>query len=195
MTRSVPDRSRRRDGMGAIDAVTIYDDTGTIFSDTLNLDTDGLNGYTVVAGFAVAALSLPPGAITRMRITFEAGAGQALTITNAYIGHAAGAGDAYDFAAAPTQILFSGGAVGAMIAGASLTSDWISFAYNKTSPLLIAFYMGAGVANDNAHRKIGVANVSQYDKVANDAATVNKTGYATTAGSLLGVKKIESDGY
>lgn len=162
----------------------------TIFSQALDSNSDGNNGYTQVQSFAVAGLTLPGGAIVRVRVTFEASSAEGFTITNAYIGHAAGAGDAYDFSATPVQLLFSGGASAVISAGATAVSDWATFAYNKTSALLIAFYAGGGAGSDAQRYKASVANTTNYYKVANDAATVDKTGYATSA-SLAAINKIE----
>lgn len=162
----------------------------TGFSVTLDTDGDGLNGFTIVVGFAVAAFTLPSGAITGTRVTFRAGNVQGLTITNAYIGHAAGSGDAYDFDTTPVQLLWSGSGTKAIAANSEEATDLSAFAYNKTSNLLVAYYMNGGTTVDNARYKLSVANVTDYNKVANDAATVNKTGYSATA-LCRAIKKIE----
>lgn len=190
MTHNVPDRSRRRDGMGQIDTVSAYVFQLTSFNVALDTDANGQDGYTHVQSFAVAGLTLPGWSIAKVRITFEAGAAEGLTITNAYIGHAAGAGDAYDFAAAPVQLLFAGGASKAIALGATALTDWASFVYNKTSALLVAFYTAGGAGADTKRLKNAVPNTTYYYKLANDAATINKTGYNTNA-SLNAINKIE----
>lgn len=195
MTRSVPSRERRRDGLGAIDTVTISTLPGTMRQEVLNADAGGQNGFTQVQRFEVAGLTLPPNGITMVRFTFQAGAAEGLIITNAYVGHAAAAGDAYDFDTTPTQITFGGLAFATIAAGGVVVSDWIYFAYNKTSALLVAYYIGGGTSDDTIRYKTGLANVNHYSKAANDAATVNKTGYATNAGYVVGVQKVESDGF
>lgn len=162
----------------------------TIFSQALDSDAGAQNGYTIVMNFAVAALTLPSKGIARIRATFEGGSVEGLTITNAYVGHAAAAGDAYDFSATPVQLLFAGSASKVIGAGQTAISDWADFPYDKTSALLIAFYQGGGVGSDTARYKAAVANVTQYYKLANDAATVNKTGYSSVA-QLDVINKIE----
>lgn len=164
----------------------------TAFSVTLDTDGDGLNGFTIVVGFAVAALTIPSGNISRVRFTLRAGNTQGLTITNAYVGHAAGAGDAYDFAATPVQLLWGGSGTKAIAANTEEVTDWATFAYNKTSALLVAYYLGGGTTVDMARYKNSVSNVTDYNKTANDAATVNKTGYASTA-LCRAINKIEFD--
>lgn len=169
---------------------------GTNFSQALNANRTGWNGYTMVQRFEIAALTLPSGSISHMRITFEAAnITEGLTITNAYIGHAAGAGDAYDFASAPVQLLFGGSASVTLAIGATEVSDWASFVYNKTSPLLIAFYVGTAV--DSLRARVALSNLTGYYRAAtNEAGTVNKTaGYTAEAGVLNGINMIESDGF
>lgn len=168
---------------------------GTNLTLTLNTDADAQNGQTHVERVAAAALTLPSGVITQMRITWEAGSTEQVTITNAYIGHRAGAGDAYDFAATPVQLLFSGLASVTIPAGTLQACDLASFAYNKTSDLLIAYYMGGGTGADMVRYASGLGgNYDHFNKAANDAATVDKTGYGTSAG-VSTIKKIESNGF
>lgn len=169
---------------------------GTMYTQTLNADNASLNGNTFVILFSVAELTLPAGSITQMRVTFEAAsASEGLIVTDAYVGHRAGAGDAYDFAATPVQLLFSGVANVSIGIGGTATSDLASFAYDKTSDLLVAYYVGGGTGQDSARERTSVSGVNRYVKAANDAATVDKTGYALTAGNLLGINKIETDGF
>ena len=166
--------------------------TTTIFSSTLDTDGDGNDGYTFVCSFAAAGLTLPAGDITGVKVTFQASNAQVLQITNAYIGHAAAAGDAYDFLATPVQLLFATAGTKDIAAGTSETTDLAVFAYNKTSALLISFYVGGGATKDNNRFKTGVANVNDYYKAAvSEAATVDKTGYTLTAGYNRAINKIE----
>lgn len=94
---------------------------------TLNTNADGQNGQTFVERIAAAELTLPSGAITQVRVRFEAGTTEQLTITNAYVEHRAAAGDAYDFAATPVQLLFSGSGSVTIPSGTSQWSDWAAF--------------------------------------------------------------------
>lgn len=167
--------------------------TAINFTQTLNLDAGANNGLTTVMRFETSVLTLPSGVISQMQFTFEAGAAEALTITNAYVGHQAGSGDLYDFAATPVQILFGGSGSVAISAGQTALGV-ATFAYNKTSNLLVAFYTGGGVSVDTFRYRTGLAGVDYYYKTANDAATVNKTGYSTVADLLAAINKIESDG-
>lgn len=170
--------------------------TVTNLSVTLTGNDNVNNGLTMVQRFETAALTMPPGTISQMRFTFQAAAAEGFTVTNAYVGHAAGSGDAYDFSTTPVQILWGGSGSKAIAAGTEELSDWVSFSYDKTSPLLIAFYFGGGTSVDAPKFITGLGtNYARYYKTANDAATVNKTGYTgPDSGYLIGINKIESDG-
>jgi len=165
----------------------------TLYSQALDTDFDVWNGYTIVMRWAASVLTLPTGTIARMRAYFEAGAAQALTVSKAYVEHKAGSGDVYDFATTPRQFLFSGSASKAITAGTTEVTDWLTFTYDKTTDLLIAFYAGGGVGSDMSRGKTGLsANIIEYYFLADEAATVNKSaGYNVTASRLQAINKIE----
>lgn len=165
--------------------------TGTLFSQSLSLDSDGWDGYTGVERISASAMSLPSGSIIKLRIKFQAASGEGFSITNAYIGHRAGSGDPYDFSATPVQLLFGGSANVDISASSEQWSDWASFSYNKTSNLLVSFYCGGGSSSDAPRYETGLTGISDYEKVANDAATVNKTGYSVNDGLLVMISAIE----
>ena len=164
-----------------------------MYSNTLDADSSGWNGYTLVMRFETALLTMPSGSITQVRFKFEGGAAEGMDISSAYVGHAAGTGDAYDFAATPVQLLWAGSGSKSIGAGATATTDWASFAYNKTSALLVALYSGA--AADTFRKRDSVTNATLYYKNANEPATVDKTGYSSSATTLIGINKIEADGF
>lgn len=167
----------------------------TLYSQALDVNNAGWNGYTTVMKYTTAAFTLPSYGISRMRVRFEAGTVEGYTITSAYVGHRAGSGDAYDFAATPVQLLFSGGASVAISSSSTSTSDWAEFAYDKTSDLLIACYINGGASVDTARAKTGLSNTILYYRVGDEAATVNKTtGYSISSGLGLSVNFIEVEG-
>lgn len=168
---------------------------GTLFTVTLNSDSNGWNSFTGVIRVQASAMTLPSGGITQVRLKLRAGSSEGFTVTNMYIGHRAAAGDAYDFATTPVQVLFGGSASKVIAAGTTEWSDWASFAYNKTDDLLGAFYCAGGSSSDMLRYALSVTGAEKYDKVANDAATVNKTGYSNIAVYVGLIDTIESDGY
>lgn len=168
-----------------------------LYSNTLTGDNDAWNGYTVVVRLPASVLTLPSFDIVRLRVRLEAGSTQACTFSKAYVGHRAGSGDAYDFSTTPVQLLFSGGASGVASAGSTVTSDWANFAYDKTSDLLFAFYLGGGTSSDMTRQKNPVTSVDSYYTNADEAATVNKSaGYTTQATNFLhAVNLVEVEGF
>lgn len=164
--------------------------TGTLFSQSLSIDSDGWNGLTVVMQIPASAMSLPSGSIARIRFRLQAGSTQGFTVTNMYTEHRAGSGDAYDFAATPVQVLFGGSGSKVIAAGAQEWSDWATLAYNKTDDLLAAFYCGGGTSSDMFIYATGTG-ANRHTKAANDAATVNKTGYGTNSGNTSLINAIE----
>ena len=161
---------------------------------TFNATASGNAGYTYVMRMLAAGLTLPPAAITRVRYTFKAGAGNSLKITNCYTGHQASSGDVFDFDTTPVQVTFDGGntASSVMTSGGSTASDWITFAYNKTDALLCAFYMGTSGQDAPGYVSSPGTNYGDYWKSGNDAATVNKSGYGGGMNDIaIALQKIE----
>ena len=158
----------------------------TAYSQSVDTDSDTWNGNTFVQRWAASDLTLPSDAIARMRARWEAGSTEALTISEAYVGHKAGSGDVYDFAATPAQFLFSGGASGVANAGSTITSDWVNFVYDKTTDLLISWYAGGGTSSDMTRYKDGIsASIIAYFKAGNEASTVDKSASYSSAASRL----------
>ena len=167
--------------------------TSTMYSQVNDVNGGGNNGITFVQRYLAAGLTLPSGAISNIRITIEAPAAETCTITNSYVEHQAGSGDVYDFATTPAQFLWTGAANVSITAGNSKTSDWVAFVYDKSTALLVSLYMGGGVSEDGVKiLLVSSTNYGSYSKTANDAATVNKTGYSGgMGGQYMLIKSIE----
>jgi hypothetical protein len=165
-----------------------------MYSPTLDAnDAGGWNGFTLIERLEQALFTPPSGGITQVRITFQASSTEGCTIANAYVQHAAASGDLWDFLTTPVQLFWAGSGSKAIATGTEATTDWASFAYNKTSALLIAWY--ENTTSDSHRKKESVTNVNMYYKSGSDAATVNKTGYSTVANRLTSINKVESDGF
>lgn len=167
---------------------------GTLYTETFTTDAGSKNGLTTRLVFPVANLSLPSGAVTRVRALFHAASAEALTITGAYIGKKAASGDAYDFATTPTQLLFSGSGSPVITAGNSLWSDWMDLAWDKAEGLVVSVYCGGGTSSDGTRAKTG-ATINGYFKSASDAATADATGYTLQTGNHSFVSQLQSDGF
>lgn len=167
---------------------------GTAFTATLDTDADGWDGYTLVTPIPFASLTVPNGLVTRLRVSIRAANAQAFGFDNCYIGHRAGAGDVYDFAATPTQVLFSGAGGATVTAGSTLVSDWVNFTWDRASGLTTAIHCNGGAGADNI-RILSSGSISSYWKAAvSESATVDKTGYTASAQIFL-ISKIECDGF
>ena len=59
-----------------------------------------------------------------------------------WIGTRAGAGDQYDYASSPTQMLFSGGA-SVNVTGTGIWSDWLSFTIAPATDYIIGFWVSS----------------------------------------------------
>lgn len=143
-------------------------------SATLGSNSAGWSGFTLRQRIASAAISNTGG--TKVRVTFVASTAGGFVIGNAYIGHQAASGDAYDFEATPTQLTFNGGNAGATVsAGSSIVSDEITFTIEASKNLIISMYF----SGTSAVRSGNNGSWQAYYKNANDAVTVNATGYTT----------------
>jgi hypothetical protein len=168
---------------------------GTIWSDTLTSSGSGWNNFTIRNVYEVAGLTAPSGTPTQARVTFEANSGGGFNIAFAYIGHQASSGDAYDFDTTPTQITFDGGSDGKLVgSGSEEVSDAVNFAWDKTSDIVISMYC-SGASTDDPAQEVTSANVTEYYKSGNDAATVNASSYTDDFSDVIGTNKIETDGF
>jgi len=163
----------------------------TAFDLTLNVDSAGWNGYTIVPLFQPAGLTLPTGAIAQIRFTMQGPSVEGCYISECYVGHAAASGEAYDFAETPAQVTFDTGSASKSVAANSLVvTDWINFVYNKTSNLLVPMYISTAV--DTLRYRTGLSNVNSYYIGGNTASVVNKNpGYGPLSGEMWIVSKIE----
>lgn len=160
----------------------------TTFSATLNVDSDGWNGVNLRQQFAAAALSTSGGLV---RITFQAGSSQDATISSCYLGHAAGAGDAFDFDGTQVQVTVGGSISFTIPANSSVLSDLIPYTFDETKSFIVAAYFNGGTSHDMIRANTGLANTTKYEKTAADeTATANVTGYSSAAGCRL-INKIE----
>lgn len=127
------------------------------------------------------------------RVTFKASSGEALTLNPVYIGQKADSGDAYDFKAAPVQLLFGGNAGFAIGAGETQVSDSAAFSIPAGKDIIISYYTSGDASHNGFRVKSSMTNWQPYYKSGNDAATQNATGYsAYTANYSLGISLVEA---
>ena len=151
-----------------------------------------VDGKTAKCEIAVPDLTAPSFAPTRMWITLaqRSAAAENISFSRVFIGHKATVGDPWD-AAALTQILFGGTASTVVAPGATIRSDEIAFAWDRTSALILSMYFSGGPNSDAlSARTTGSSNTHLKDAV-DEAATADAAGYLSFPGFLSGVVKIE----
>lgn len=123
-------------------------------------------------------------------VTFQAGSTN-LVIDGAYIG-AQGAGDAYDFAATPVQLLFGGSGSVEITAGATQASDTASISITASGVYVVSMYFSTLTKGSMKQTNDDLqANTANYYKLASDAATVDATGYTGPDADQYAVKSIQ----
>jgi len=164
-----------------------------IFTKTLTANTDGWGGYTLREW--IDGGQFTGTASGNIRINLQASSSSALAITNAYIGLSAGGAGAdnyLDFTTTPTQITFDTGNPGKSVAaGVTIQSDPIAFPIDGIADIIISIY----TASTSGYRR-GGGGGSATDigfKAANEAATVNVSGYNVSGVATNVIASIEAE--
>ena len=144
----------------------------------------------LVTAYDVAA----PATGSQLRVTIQTSS-TAATVNwdKVYIGHAAPSGDAIDFDGSQVQLLWSGSASGSITgSNATLTSDPVTYAFDKTRALVISIHLGGSGGSGlglkaDAHVGFGGGWKAAID----EAATTDVTGYTTFSTQIYGFAKVE----
>ncbi len=149
----------------------------------------GATNYTVRQIINSSAISKT--GLSSVKLVIYAHSAAAFTIAKMYIGEQAASGDVYDFASAPTAVLFSGNAsTGAVSAGSSITSDAVAYVIPASKNIIVSFYFAAN--DGNFKRNGSYASGEWWSKASVDeAATANVTGYSQVALDLVGLMRID----
>lgn len=168
------------------------DTYGNVVDATLTANNTGWGGFTVRQVIAAAATASLSGTKDKLRLTLTPPTtGNNTPINNCWIGYK-GAGAA-DFDGAQVRVTFSGGSNGVTLTagGGSVVSDSISFAYDDTKDIVLAFDFGATA--DLRRDTAAGANFNAYYKAAvAEAGTTTVSGYSTAANSVYVVDLIEA---
>lgn len=146
----------------------------------------GWNGYTFRQWFNFASYAVSGG--TQIRATLKGPSGGNMVIDNCFIGHAAAAGDAYDFESSPTRLQFGGVNGITLTGGASSISDAVSFVLNPAKHLIISAHFSA--TTSLAFLTATANHQGYYKSAVSEAGTQNVSGYTTWASSGV-VSKVE----
>lgn len=181
-------RGRTRLNTGEIFTTSFFDSwaQGTFSSD--------------VGGFADASIrmKIPASSLTdsgnRIRLTFQGDVGNAedCKFDSCYVGHAASSGNDWDFASAPTQVLFSTAAGGTVPKnGGTLVSDTTTFTWDQTSDLIVAMDINSDTSKDVVPTAAGTGFAFYSKASADEASETAPTGYTAVSDVQRLISKVE----
>jgi len=167
--------------------------TGTILDAVLPGTFGNLGGSTAKIQIKKAAITAPPHAVTRIRLTLKGHADEPFQVGALFLGHRAGV-DQWDAASlVPVRV---GGAVSFTVPqGGLLFTDWIPFAWDRVSDLIVSVYANGGAAADRLAADGAFAEAATHMKSGNEAGVANAAGFSSYPGYLSLVSKIETDGF
>lgn len=149
---------------------------------------DAGNTFTFVQKFLPAVIAKSGGSV---RVVFTAATTGPGTVTGCYIGLSATSGNAWNFAATPTQIFWDNGQSSKILtANGVFTSDIASFAVTGSQAISIAFQFATGFRS-NSRTGLG-SNYIRYSKSGvTEAGTVSKgSSYTATSGRVEVVSQL-----
>jgi hypothetical protein len=161
----------------------------TIHTSTLSSDSGGWNNFNLRQWLPDTFYSTSG---NQVRLNLEAGSAESATIGGMYIGHAAAAGDAWDFDGTQVQVLV--GASGSFVVPAATTivTDAIDYAFDASKAFIIAMHFNGGTSSDTVRAGSVPLGANVYSKSGtSEVSTSNVTGYATGGNQLRLVKLIE----
>lgn len=140
-------------------------------------------GYT--ARMRLASSLFP--ALSKLRLQFQC-RDALITVADVFVGKAATTGDSYDYDTTPTRVLTLGANGFTLQSTQSVVTDAVNLSLAAADDLLISVYYTT--ATQVAVPAANPTGWTTWYKNANDAATVNATGY-TSFGSPVSVSKVE----
>lgn len=159
-----------------------------IFNPTVSLNADDTNAST---SFRVIT-TLTGGSNGSIRSTFTTSSATTLSVAHAAVGIWTGSGSNGNTTATPTELLFNGGSgfVG-LLAGASITSDFVNFSCASTDKLVVIIDVGQPGGNRFSS---GNSNVDTW--FLTGGASFNNpapTGYTLISGTDYLVASVETN--
>lgn len=160
---------------------------GEVFYSRLNNETNQSNISIVNQLLAASFVASPTGTPSSAVVTVRG------PVFNAYIGHKAASGNAYDFASTPVAIKFGGSSSLSAACNVLTDSDPIAFSWNGTSDILIA-YEELGAQNFPSNDTFAGAN-AYYKFTTGDTGSVTKSSYSVLASRVYGVEALRLSGF
>ena len=153
----------------------------------------GIDDDTVKCRISASKLLKPPFTPSKMVLTLQGRPNEPITLTKLYVGHAAGAGDAWD-AASFTQVTVNAATSFTIGAGCRLQTDRVAFAWDRVTDIIISMHAGSTPTSDALAADLdgtSLIGTTYLKSGADTAATANDTGFTTFAGYLSLVTAIE----
>lgn len=124
---------------------------------------------------------------TSLTITLESASNSQAVIVGAYIGEKAASGDAWDMQAGTiSQFLFSGSAGATIPQNTQLTTDELTFAFDKTKNYIIS----VGVSSGGVKYKVIAGSGNNFKANASaEAGTADVTGYSSGSANWWALQK------
>jgi len=164
---------------------------GTVLSATLTGNFGNINGQTIRAHIAASSLTIPTNGVSWMRVKLRAHVDEPTAVNKMYLGPIT-SGVA---ASALYPVKVAGAASFTVPAAGFAWSDWIPFAWNKTSGLIFSMYDNGGTSVDKIAANASLTGAGTALKSGDDAATLSPTGFTDYSGYLSFVEAIETDGF
>jgi len=180
-------------GVGTIWASDAANGERVILDHALDTNFGNIAGKTARIEIKASALIVPPGAPSRIRVTLRATGDEPFSIGAAYVGHKAAYGKPWD-ATQVTQLLVGGQRGFTVPTGGAVTTDWLDFAWDKSSDLVVSLYCDGDAAEDKMPAMSDTVHATHL-KLGNEAGLADASGYYSYPGYLSAVSRIETDGF
>jgi hypothetical protein len=157
------------------------------------LGSDSIGGATQSMRVVIPASAIADQSATRVRLKLKAASSQAFDTSHLYFGtNATGGSNAWDFTGDQVQVSVNGSTTISVAAGASVYSDWFTFACDGTDPLCAA-WLFAATGGGTAYA--ATSGYTRYYKVSGtsstDASATSPSGFTAQSNYFMLIAAIE----
>jgi flagellar capping protein FliD len=173
-------------GVAVSSFVGAYNAWVTSLSQSLGMNSTGWSGFNMRQLIPASALSTSG---SKVRLTLTSSTAGGCSVDGAYIGHAAGSGDPYDFDGTQVAVTVGSSASFSISANSSVVTDEIVYALDETKNLVLAVHFNTTSAIRGQDSLIGFTNY--FKSAANETSVSNVGSYSLSTAALRMVEKIE----
>lgn len=164
---------------------------GTALAATLGSSFGNGTGKTFRCRIPIGSLTIPSGAVTRMRVCLHAHADEPVRISKMFVGPRTTGHAVSDF----NPVKVGGHTAFTIPAGAEIWSDWLSFIWDKTADLIWSFYVDGGATMDRLAADTAHDTASTGMKTGDEASILAPADFINYPGYLSLVSGIQTDGF